>query len=123
MATQAEVAQFLKSNYQCEEIGENIFQFMFTFTDGRSQIVHVGILEDSMRVTSPFASRDDLNLNQAFNASRGALFGLSTTGNYWVLTNTVPIADIDPSEIQWCLQEVSASADNIEESSTGVDQY
>lgn len=121
MATKAEVAQYLQSNYICEQVSEDVFRFLFTIGDDRSQLVFVALFDGAMQISSPFANKDALTVNQALNASRETIFGLSTVGDFWVLKNTIPTDDVDPSEIEWCLKMVAASADDVELSSTGGD--
>ncbi len=56
MATQAEAISYLKSNFKCEAITDDLFKVLVEFEEDRSQLVFVGIYTDVISLNSPFAS-------------------------------------------------------------------
>jgi len=123
MATAAEVKEYLKSNYELKKESENFSSIEFEFEDGRSQIVFTAIIDEMLQVSSPFATTDMLTVVQAVNAARDSVLGMKMIKDVFVISNSFPLADIDASEINWCLNVVAMQADFVEENSVGEDIF
>lgn len=122
MATQAEAISYLKSNFKCEAITDDLFKVLVEFEEDRSQLVFVGIYTDVISLNSPFASEDDLSAKQALNAVTDGLFGLKMVGKLYGITNLLFVEDLDASEMNKGLHFIARTADNLEKSLVGGDR-
>lgn len=122
MATQAEAIKFLKSNYQAEDVGDNLYKVVVDYEDNRSQLVFVGIFEHVITLNSPFASEDDLSAKQALTATSDGLFGLKQFGTLYTISNLLFVEDLDPSEFNKGIHFLAKTADDLEKSLVGGDR-
>lgn len=122
MATQAEAVNFLKSNFKCEAISENLFKVLVEYEENRSQLVFVGIFETVITLNSPFASEDDLSAKQALNAVSDGLFGLKVIGGLYSISNLLFVEDLDASEMNKGIYFIAKTADDLEKSLVGGDR-
>jgi hypothetical protein len=122
MATQAEAISFLKSNYKCEAVADDLFKVLVEYEDNRSQLVFVGIHDHVMVFNSPFASENDLTATQALNAVTNGLFGIKNIGGLYSLANLIFMEDLDASEFNKGIHFIAKTADDLEKSLVGGDR-
>lgn len=96
--------------------------------DGRDQGVFIRIwnsdndLYDAMIVDSIFASQEDITPKKALELAEGYQHGIAMRGEAFVVRDSVPIADVDESEVMSAIQSVALIAD-ILESELGGDDF
>lgn len=122
MATQAEAINYIKSNFKCEAVTDDLFKILVEYEENRSQLVFVGVHEHAIVLNSPFASDKDLTAAQALNAVTDGLFGLKNIGGLYSLANLVFMEDLDASEINKGILFLARSADDLEKSLVGGDR-
>jgi hypothetical protein len=122
MATQAEAINYIKSNYKCEAVTDDLFKVLVEYETNRSQLVFVGVHEHAIVLNSPFASENDITAAQALNAVTDGLFGLKNIGGLYSLANLVFMEDLDASEINKGILFLAKSADDLERSLVGGDR-
>lgn len=113
MATRAEVIQHIRNYSDVEDMGDGGFNVVFSFDDGRTQILFMTVLEDILLMASPFAHRDDITPGKAIDLA--VIYGVGTIGDFYVLRNVLHIADIDESEIVNGARLLAIRADTLEE--------
>ena len=123
MATQLEVRNFIKSNYEVEVMDGGDFKLVFELDGGRSQLVFVDVTESNAQFSSPFASVDDISAKQALEANAGFSLGMQIISNYYVVKHVVPLADLDASEVTAAFDLVANIADMLEKSVVGGDRF
>ena len=113
MATKADVANYIKNNYNYEVIDGDVLKL--TFEDaGRTQLVFAFIGDAVLETWSPFARVDQISAAQAFNANQ-TVFGIAIfAGNFYCLKQASPIENIDANEIAVAFEILSSTADEIE---------
>ena len=122
MATQAEAINYIKSNFKCEAVTDDVYKVLVEYENNRSQLVFVGIFEHVITLNSPFASEDDLTPKQALNAVSDGLFGLKVIGGLYGLSNLLFVEDLDASEINKGIFFIAKAADELENSLVGGDR-
>ena len=75
-----------------------------------------------MIINSIFATKDDLTAAQALKLGEDYLLGIRALPNHYVVSNFVPIADIDASEINTGILFCSIQTDNMEQE-VGGDRF
>lgn len=117
MATWNEIDNFLEGNGFKKD--GDLWGGGYNLSDGRSQMALIARYDfagddlDMIRVMSPFSKTSDISAEQA--VSQAKLFGVCVAGGYYCLTDTIPIAEADASDILVTLQALSAFADNAEQ--------
>ena len=69
MATQSEVLNFIKSNYETEVLSGGDLKLVFDLGGGGSQLAFVDVTESNAQFSSPFATLDDVTAKQALEAN------------------------------------------------------
>lgn len=128
MATKQAVIDFLNSNYNVEMLDGGLIKVVFRFEDGRTQMVLVGFTESEpapalMIISSVFATTNDVSLKKALKAAADGPLGVKLIGDLLTLTHAVPIADLDPSEIETGFSMVAVTADLFEQKLLGSDNF
>jgi hypothetical protein len=128
MATQQAVIEFLNSNYNVEMLDGGLIKVVFKFEDGRTQMVLVGFTESKpapalMITSSVFATTDDVSLKKALRASADGPLWVKLIGDLLAVTHAMPIADLDPSEIETGFSMVAVTADLLEQQLLGTDNF
>ena len=115
MATTAETLSHIKSIYRTEEVGSSgILKAVFETDDGRSQVVFLFVDEYKIQIASPFAKTSQITDAQAFEVSLDSPFGVGKLADFYVVRNTVQIADLDPSEVTIGVELTMLIADGFE---------
>jgi hypothetical protein len=123
MATQQEVRNFIKSNYNVDELDNGSFKTVFDLGGGRSQLVFLTVNEYNVQYQSPFASVDDVSAKQALEANSEFNLGIQLQGNYYMVVHMAPLADLDASEIGEGFEYVTNVADVLEKKLVGGDKF
>lgn len=113
MASQAETINFIKSNFKCDDLGDNVLKVLVSWNDGRSQLVFATVGTEIMQVASPFAQLSDISAEQALNANQSA-FGVGKVADWFAIQHVVPMADLDASEISIAFNSIGEIADELE---------
>jgi hypothetical protein len=123
VATQAEVKQFIESNFDHEVLGSGLYKMIFNGDDGRSQLVFAAVNESNIQIHSPFATVEDVTPKQALTANADYSMGIQLMGEYYVVKHFVGIDDVDASEIKEGLSLVCLIADELEQKLIGGDKF
>ena len=121
MATAAEAINYIKSNFKCEAVNDDLLKVLVEW-DNRSQLVFLGVFEHAITLNSPFASENDLTPKQALNAVTDGLFGVKCIGGLYSLSNLLFVEDLDASEINKGIYFIAKSADDLENQLVGGDR-
>lgn len=122
MATQNEVLNFIKSNYETEVLSGGDLKLAFDLGEGRSQLAFVDVTEANAQFSSPFATVDDVTAKQALEANAEYSVGMQLIGNWYVIKHVVPLADLDASEVATAFELVANIADMLEKKLVGGDK-
>ena len=122
MATQNEVLNFIKSNYETEVLSGGDLKLVFDLGGGRSQLAFVDVTESNAQFSSPFATVDDVTPKQALEANAEYSVGMQLIGNWYVIKHVVPLADLDASEVSAAFDLVANIADMLETKLVGGDK-
>jgi hypothetical protein len=122
MATQSEVLNFIKSNYETEVLSGGDLKLVFDLGGGRSQLAFVDVNESNAQFSSPFATLDDVTAKQALEANSEYSVGMQMVGNWYVIKHVVPLADLDASEVSEAFELVANIADMLEKKLVGGDK-
>ena len=122
MATQNEVLNFIKSNYEAEVLSGGDLKLVFDLGGGRSQLAFVDVTESNAQFSSPFATVDDVTPKQALEANAEYSVGMQLIGNWYVIKHVVPLADLDASEVSAAFDLVANIADMLETKLVGSDK-
>ena len=122
MATQSEVLNFIKSNYETEVLSGGDLKLVFDLGGGRSQLAFVDVNESNAQFSSPFATLDDVTAKQALEANSEYSVGMQMVGNWYVIKHVVPLADLDASEVSEAFELVTNIADMLEKKLVGGDK-
>ena len=111
MATQADVMNYIKNNYQHDVIENGVLKFEFNIDDTRSQLVFALVLDNALVTWSPFASKESITAAQAFNATLDSYFGISILADSYCLKHHAPLENIDSNEIEVAFESLALAAD------------
>ena len=119
MATRAEAINYLRGINGIKEGDNAFFTYDLALDGGRSQLVFLGVLDDFIIMTSPFASKDDITAAKALDMAM--IFGVSEVAGYYGLRHLLFLEDLDESEIIGGIALLGMRADALE-SQLGVDK-
>lgn len=122
MATRAEALSFLQSNYNLNQINNDLYKIEIEYETGRSQLVFVTVNDDFMMFKSPFAKGDDITAKQALEGAGAGGFGVQLVADLYCLAHLVFNADLDASEITYGLGVLASAADDLENELVGGDR-
>ena len=114
MASKSETVSFIKENYQVEQNGDSLILDNFETEGGRTQTVYVHMYDGLMSVSSPFATTDAITAEQAISAAEPEILGITRVGSFYAVIHAVPLADLDPSEVNAAFALVTNAADGLE---------
>ena len=121
MATWQEVQGFIKSNYKVISDSGSLISMGFGFTDGRSQLIHVGPVGEWLRFASPVAKKAEVNVARLVEESK--IFGVVDIGDYYALSHMQLLATVDAAEITEVLSFLAGVADEVEKAVTSGDEF
>jgi hypothetical protein len=119
MASQQEVIDYIKSNFNHETIQEFIVKIQVPLDTGRTQMVYAAVTDDELQVTSPVAWQDKVSADEVL-AQNGSMFGVVSVNGAYALKHNTFIEDIDKSEIEKAFIVLAFYADELE-SALGFD--
>lgn len=114
MASNSETINFIKENYQVEQNGDSLILENFQTEGGRTQTIYVHMYDGLMTVSSPFAKTDAITAEQAISAAEPELLGITRVGTFYAVIHAVPLADLDPSEVNIAFALVTNVSDGLE---------
>ena len=125
MATWNEVDNFLQGLGMTEKDG--LWSGFYKWDDGRSQTIIAvkvdleGDALDALMVASPFAKVGAVSADQAVESA--VAYGVRKLGDFYCLTDTVPIADLDDSEVLVTFEMLARLADHAEQKHSTHDNH
>jgi len=125
MATWNEVNNFLQGLGMVEDDG--LWSGVYKWDDGRSQKIIAlkvdldGDLFDALMVASAFATVGSITAEQALDSAVG--FGVRKLGDFYCLTDSVPIADLDDNEVMVTFELLARLADKAEQNHSTHDNH
>jgi hypothetical protein len=123
MASKAEVRNFIKENFKYEDSDDlDFLKLLVEREDGRSQVVYCTIGDHGLIINSIFATADDITPAQVMKLSEDSILGVKKIDNFFAVTNYVPIADVDASEINKGIFFCAIQADDLE-AEVGGDRF
>jgi|GEM_PF-2437339 len=114
MASNSETINFIKENYQVKQNGDSLILENFQTEGGRTQTIYVDMYDGLMTVSSPFATTDAITAEQAISAAEPELLGITRVGTFYAVIHAVPLADLDPSEVNIAFALVTNVSDGLE---------
>jgi hypothetical protein len=114
MASNSETINFIKENYQVTQSGDALILENFETEGGRTQTLYVHMYDGLMTVTSPFAKTDSITAEQAIAAAEPEILGITRVGSFYAVIHAVPLADLDPSEVNIAFALVTNLSDGLE---------
>ena len=122
IATQQELFEFIRDNYNNEVLASYTLKIQVPLKDGRTQMVYVGVTENELQATSPFAWQSKVSAEKVFE-SNTSMFGIVTVNGAYALKHNAFISDIDKSEIEDAFVILGAHADLFERSLGFSDEF
>lgn len=125
MASWTELRQYIQSNYKVSEDHDSFLHMVFSFTDGRRQIVTVSHAvmdsgEEWVKIDSPIGKFDEISLTEAVRRVGGLICGGIAAIDEWVtLRDAFPLANLDTNEFEAPLHLVVGTADELERELVG----
>jgi hypothetical protein len=113
MATQADVMNYIKNNYDYTNIAGGVLKLTFGSENGRSQLVFAYVGDAFLETYSPFATTDQITASQAF-AANSSVFGLGLFENLYCLKQATLLESVDPEEIEVAFNTLAGVADGLE---------
>lgn len=128
MITWNDLVGYIRATYKIAEEGNGFIHMVFAFNDGRSQIVSVlrevlrGGTEEWIQIASPIAEIGRVDVNAVLREVGGMVCGgLAVHGNYLVLRDALPLANMQVSEFERPLALITVTADELEKKFVGHD--
>jgi hypothetical protein len=125
MATWNEVSTFLQGLGMKED--GSLWSGFYKWDDGRSQTIIAAKVDlegdalDALMVASPFAEVGNITAEQALDSA--VAYGVRKLGDFYCLTDTVPIADLDDNEVLITFEMLARLADHIEQKHSTHDKH
>ena len=131
MPTWNEIQEYARSKYKLQNDEENYFNLVWSYEDGRSQLVRVKRFtvgdgeEEWVEFLSVVGPGDCMPHNVALKKNSGFVVGaLAIDGDGdLIMVHNAPLASLDPDEFERPLRAVARTADRLEEDFTGKDEY
>lgn len=130
MATWMELKHYIEASYRIDHDGGDYLSFVFEFEGGRSQIATVHRVrlpegqEEWVRIDSPIGTADSVDLVELLEAvGQLAVGGLKIHKGELVLTDALPLANLDANEFDRPFLLVRTAADQLERQFFGKDDF
>ncbi len=114
MATRAEALNFIKSNFKVEDLGDDFLKMVWTFENGRSQLVFAEVRDSLVLVLSPIAEVGRVTADKILDISE-SVWGIIKRGDLYFLTHVILLENADANEISGPLEILAVHADELEE--------
>ena len=112
MATRAEAMKYLRGIDNMREGDDGLFTFVVTFTDGRSQLVFIKVVDEFIVLSSAFAEKDAVSAHKALDMA--VIFGVIDMGDHYGLRHVIFLEDLDESEVVNGVKWLAMRADILE---------
>jgi hypothetical protein len=122
MATQREVVDFIKANISVQETSENVFVTAYNLEGGRRQAVIIYVSEVMLVVSSRIAEVGKVSDAKVLEAS-GPLMPVWRDETHYYTAKSMPLDDIDPSEIHSMIQLTAIFGDKMEQQFGFADEH
>ena len=129
MTTWNELVGFLATNYSCN-INNNVITLPYTFQNGRTQNVHVTLggnetHGDWVFISSAIAETNYIGQLEAICRVAGSKIcgGVVIDGNHIVIRDSMPLLNLDDTEINASIALVVGIADELEQMFIGRDNF
>jgi hypothetical protein len=122
MATQKEVADFIKANIAVDEVNENLFVTAYNLDGGRRQAVLILVSELMLVTSSRIAEVGKVSDSKVLEAS-GPIRPVWKDDEYYYTSKSMPLEDIDPSEIHGMIELTAFVGDELEKELGFSDQH
>jgi hypothetical protein len=120
MTTGNDIINYLKSNYDAKDEGNNLYSIQRSWTDGRSQLVLVAVQDKFVSISSPVAKLEDVNLDKLVKLVSGvSACGVRIIGDWVMISNVGFVDTMDALELDVPIIAISETADEIEKAITG----
>lgn len=128
MTTWAEVKTFVGKSFKYEEVNEHLLKFLFDTEGGRSQLIFIehafNDSADWIKFNSPIGKVENVNIATAARMLAGRIVGgITIEGDVVVVTNSMPLENLDANEIEEPLVRIALIADELESLLTGGDTW
>ena len=125
MATWASVEDYIRTNYKVADQSGSFLQLIFNTSAGRSQMVMVTSAGGLVQFISPFASLQQVSIEQVFAVMRAEsiLLGITGVDGTLLVTHSQLMETADAEEIDMGLGLVAETADLLEAALAGMDRY
>jgi hypothetical protein len=130
MATWNDVVAHLEANYKCKKQSPTLIGLNFTMPENRSQIVWVETRGDEgfgewVIVSSAVAGVDQMSkLEKICRAvNKSFIGGVVIEGEYIMIRDAFPLANLDVNELEQPLHFLTLTAEVIEKTVTGGDNF
>jgi len=130
MATWNDVVGYVRGNYKIADERPNMVKLIFDTGNLRSQVVILWYVtlsngsEEWVQIESPFGELGTVNLAHALQQIADTVCGgMALVGNLVTFRHALPLENLNINEFERPLALVTTTADNLERSLTGGDQY
>jgi hypothetical protein len=130
MATWADVITYVRSTYKIADEKPDAIKLVFEVGGLRTQVVMLwhltlaGGREEWVQIESPIGNVGTVDLRRALDAVGDTVCGgLGKLGDLVTFRHAVPLANININELEVPLALVTSTADDLERSLVGGDQY
>ena len=125
MATMKDIEKNLKKKGVNFEVRpDSSIRVVWTFENGRSQLVDLVSKDGLLIACSPIGKYEDNIAAKVLKSASQTFFGVAILfDEYIALVTTMPIADLDEDELEWCLGALPAAADLVEKEVFGSDDF
>lgn len=129
MASWQKVREHIAGNYTINEDKGELLALNFNMENGRTHVVLVSLAGNDVVgewgvVEAPIGKVEEVDINAALNAISGKIVGgLSRSGDWLVVRDTFPLADLSVEELEMPMHLVLGIADELEASLVGADNF
>lgn len=130
MAGWSDLAAYVRSRYKIAHEQPNMIKLLFEVDGLRSQVVllwHLTLVNDTeewVQIESAVGELGSIDLARALREiSETVCGGLATLGDLVTFRHSVPLLNLNINEFERPLALVTATADHLERTLTGADEY
>ncbi len=129
MASWDDLVNYVRSRYRVEEESDGLVRLVFELGDRRTQTVMLWRMmlpgaEEWVQIESPIGDVVAVDLDRAIDRiGRTVCGGMGKAGDLVTFRHAVPLANLDPNELERPLELVTATADDLERTLLGGDTF